>query len=57
MNGFSTGPATAKSGGSGVVIIRVPTGFPDAVHSATSVTTSGSYRIYTFNSSGSIAWI
>lgn len=46
-----------QSGGSGVVIIRVLEGFPVATTTGSPVvTTSGGYRIYTFNASGSITF-
>jgi hypothetical protein len=47
-----------QNGGSGVVIIRVLEGFPVATTTGagTVVTTSGGYRIYTFNASGSITF-
>jgi hypothetical protein len=48
--------ATAgENGGSGVVIIRHLASYDTAVHSGT-FTTSGGYKIYTFNASGSIGW-
>jgi hypothetical protein len=46
------------NGGSGIVIIRYPDSFPLAASTTGSptVTTTGGYRIYQFNGSGSITW-
>jgi len=56
--GGGGGGSTGGAGGSGVVIIR----YPDALANASSttgsptLTTTGGYKIYTFNASGTITW-
>jgi hypothetical protein len=49
---------TGRAGGSGVVIIRYLETFPAASSTTGSptITTTGGYRIYTFNASGSITF-
>ena len=44
-------------GGSGVVILRVSDTVPEAVTTGSpNVSTSGNFRIYRFNASGTIKW-
>jgi hypothetical protein len=51
------GTGTAKAGGKGVVIIRYPDTFPSATTlTVGTLTTTGGYKIYTFNDSGTIGW-
>jgi hypothetical protein len=47
-----------RSGGSGVVIVRYPDGYPQATSTTGSptISTTGGYRIYTFTASGSITF-
>jgi hypothetical protein len=54
--GNNTGSSVA--GGSGVVILRYPDNFKDAVSTTGSptFTTTGGYKIYTFTGSGSITF-
>ncbi len=49
---------TGGSGGSGVVIIRYPNTYPDAVSTTglPTYTNTGGYKIYTFTASGSITF-
>lgn len=56
--GSGGGYTSGKSGGSGVVILRYSDTFAAAASTTGSptVTTSGGYRIYTFNGSGSITF-
>jgi hypothetical protein len=44
------------AGGSGIVVIRYPLTYASATTSGASYTTDGTYRIYTFNSSGTITF-
>ena len=47
-------PLDSKQGGSGVVILRVPTGvYSGTTSGSPTVTTSGSDKVLVFNSSGS----
>jgi hypothetical protein len=54
----NTEPSAGQNGGSGVVIIRYPSSFLDAVSTTGSptFTTSGGYKYYKFTGSGSITW-
>jgi hypothetical protein len=53
--GTSTGSTVGGAGGKGVVIIRTLESAVTAIHTG-SLTTSGGYKIYTFNDSGAIGW-
>jgi hypothetical protein len=52
------GGRTSGAGGSGVVIIRYPNAFTDAVSTTGSptFTNTGGYKIYTFTANGSITF-
>jgi len=52
------GSLTGGSGGSGVVVIRYPNTYnaPTSIVGSPSVTNTGGYRIYQWNSSGSITF-
>jgi hypothetical protein len=54
--GGGTRDGTGSAGGSGIVIIRYPTGFnaPSSTTGSPTITVSGGYRIYKWTSSGSI---
>jgi hypothetical protein len=56
--GSRNGSVASGSGGSGVVIIRYPDAFANASSTTGSptLTTTGGYKIYTFNASGTITW-
>lgn len=56
--GSRNSSAASGSGGSGVVIIRYPDAFANASSTTGSptLTTTGGYKIYTFNASGTITW-
>jgi hypothetical protein len=54
----NAGSGVANSGGSGVVIIRYPSGYAAAASTTGSptITNTGGYRTYKFTSSGSITF-
>jgi hypothetical protein len=55
--GNATGSAAGGAGGSGLIIIRTLDSVADAsTLTVGTQTTSGGYKIYTFNASGTIAW-
>jgi len=48
--------ALAGDGGSGIVIVRYPDTYPDAASTSATKYTSGGYKYYKFNATGSISW-
>jgi hypothetical protein len=51
------GGGRSGAGGSGIVIIRYPNTFPNAVVTGSpTLTNTGGFKIYTFNASGTITW-
>jgi hypothetical protein len=51
--GAGSGGNYSRNGGSGIVILKVPTDSYSGTHSGCTVTTSGSYKILSFTESGS----
>jgi hypothetical protein len=56
-NSGGGGGGRSQAGGSGIVIIRYPNTFPNAIVTGSpTLTNTGGYKIYTFNASGTITW-
>ena len=52
-NSYGNGGGAGGAGGSGVVIIRIPTAsYSGTTSGSPSLTTDGSYKVLTYNSSG-----